>query len=576
MSNILCLSRHVEPTVHLRFIGRIVHSAAGRTVRPIQRKFLQGKWYIFITIMTLQTPTRPTVDNLNPLSNGSVLQEFVIERLIGIGGFGIVYLANDTLLHRKVAIKEYMPTSLASRGEGLTVSLRSDSYSDDFETGKAGFINEARMLARFKHPALLEVFRFWEQNNTAYMAMPFYEGLTLKESLRKSPNLSANLSTNLQTKLPTETTLRSILLPVLDALQHMHAEQVFHRDISPDNIMILDDGRPILLDLGAARAQQIETAQALTVLVKPGYAPIEQYAGDASVQQGAWTDIYGWGATAYFALTGKPPPPSASRIMSDSIVQLAQLQPDGYSEQFLMAVDAALAVRPDDRPQSIAALKSILGFERDVALVQKTEEPPSIIEIVQTAPVNVQVKVPVQAFAESPAESVRGQKSSHSKIFTACGIFVVALLGTFWWFAQPSKKNESVKGELATIVPAAQPPAVQVAPLAETVAKPVAVGPVTAASAPIAEQPAGDKPEADKPVVDKPAAVRFSVKPWGEVFVNGESKGVSPPLKSLSLPAGEYQIEVRNGDYPAFKTKIQAKAGETIRLNHAFVDTPQK
>jgi serine/threonine protein kinase len=163
------------------------------------------------------------VDNLNPLPAGTRLQEFVIERLIGIGGFGIVYQANDTLLHRTVAIKEYMPTSLASRTDGATVSIRSSSHSQDFETGKLSFINEARMLARFKHAALIEVFRFWEQNSTAYMATPFYEGSTLKERLRETGSV------------PDEATLQKFLLPVLDALDHMHKEQIYHRDISPDN-----------------------------------------------------------------------------------------------------------------------------------------------------------------------------------------------------------------------------------------------------------------------------------------------------------------------------------------------------
>lgn len=282
--------------------------------------------------MESNTSLRPIVDNLNPLAIGTRLQEFVIESVIGAGGFGIVYKANDTQLHRTVAIKEYMPSSMASRSHGSTISLRSESYVQDFEAGKSGFISEARMLAKFKHVALIEVFRFWEQNGTAYMVTPFYEGQTLKQRLREVA------------VLPNEAALKEVLLPVLDALEHMHSEQVYHRDISPDNIMVLNDGKPILLDLGAARRLESENAQALTVLVKPGYAPIEQYSGDSDVQQGPWTDIYGWGASAYYALTGKPPPPSASRIMSDSIVKLAGSNLSGYSHEFLAAIDAALAV----------------------------------------------------------------------------------------------------------------------------------------------------------------------------------------------------------------------------------------
>ena len=323
---------------------------------PIVRGVFDRSLNCNSTMNAVSTSTA-AVEIQYPLPAGTRLQEFVIERALGVGGFGIVYQAHDTLLSRTVAIKEYMPTSMATRNESLTVTLRSSSFADDFETGKATFIDEARMLARFKHPALIEVFRFWEQNGTAYMATPFYNGHTLKELLRLKPGV------------PHEAELKLILMPVLDALEHMHGEQVYHRDISPENIMVTDDGTPILLDLGAARRIEEHNAQAFTVLVKPGYAPIEQYAGDTANLQGAWTDLYGWAASAYFALAGKPPPPAASRVMNDSIIKLVNLKPAGYSHDFLAAIDAALAVRPDDRPQSVAELKMLLAIETPVDLI---------------------------------------------------------------------------------------------------------------------------------------------------------------------------------------------------------------
>jgi serine/threonine protein kinase len=506
--------------------------------------------------MASTASAHPTVDNLNPLAVGTRLQEFVIESVIGAGGFGIVYKANDTQLHRTVAIKEYMPSSMAARSEGSTISLRSASHAQDFETGKTGFISEARMLAKFKHEALVEVFRFWEQNGTAYMATPFYEGQTLKQRLRE------------MAVLPDEVTLKQVLLPVLDALEHMHAEQVYHRDISPDNIMVLNDGKPILLDLGAARRLATENAQALTVLVKPGYAPIEQYAGDSSVQQGPWTDIYGWGASAYYALTGKPPPPSASRIMSDSIVKLAGSNLPGYSNEFLVAIDAALAVRPDDRPQNIASLKAM--FESEIPTLKTIV----VDDVSSVMPEERAIDIGMLAVPSTDKVVNESSKKSLPIGLISGGLLcVVGLLCAFLWFAKTPSPDTSSKPASPALVSKVETPKVEAAK-AES-----APGQVSE-QAPKIEAPKVEiAPVADAPkevVADKPAQVRLAIKPWGEVIVNGVSKGVSPPTKSFTLPTGEYSVEIRNGDYPAHKISIKLSAGEVFKLNHAFVDTVQK
>lgn len=491
-----------------------------------------------------------------------------MERVIGIGGFGIVYQAHDSLLNRTVAIKEYMPTSMASRTDAQTVSLRAASFADDFENGKATFIDEARMLARFKHPALIEVFRFWEQNSTAYMATPFYDGQTLKERLRLSQGTLH------------ESALKLILMPVLDALEHMHQEQVYHRDISPDNIMVTEDGTPILLDLGAARRLEELGAQAFTVLVKPGYAPIEQYAGDAANLQGPWTDLYGWGATAYFALVGKPPPPAASRIMNDSIIKLVGLKLPGYSHDFLAAIDATLAVRPDDRPQSVADLKMLLAIETPQELI-----PDSLPEPVADSASQARTKATGSAAASSakpPAPStIAGSKprapgvdsalvqrpSAIEKLPTAQGgskrtvivmaICLFVLLGGVMWLGQTTAPDNPP----STPAVVADSPSVAVAPSSDSVA--IAVKPEVPAVA------------SDVSSIEKPASARFAIKPWGEILINGERRGVSPPLKSLSLPAGEYSVEIRNSDYPSHKMKMKLEPGQVFRINHAFVDAAQ-
>ncbi|MBN3761797.1 protein kinase [Burkholderia sp. Ac-20365] len=290
-------------------------------------------------------------DSHHALPTGTRVAEFEIRGLVGEGGFGIVYLAYDTQLGRNVALKEYMPSALASRGSRAEVSVRSERHEETFRAGLKSFVNEARLLAQFDHHSLVKVYRFWEANRTAYMVMPYYEGVTLRDALRakQAP--------------PDETWLRTLLTSLISALDVMHRAQCYHRDIAPDNILLLkDSGRPLLLDFGAARRVIGDMTQALTVILKPGYAPIEQYAEIETLKQGPWTDIYALAAVVYFAIVGKTPPPSVSRMMSDSYVPLATQAAGRYSATFLQAIDHALAVKPEERPQNVQALAAELGL----------------------------------------------------------------------------------------------------------------------------------------------------------------------------------------------------------------------
>jgi serine/threonine protein kinase len=290
-------------------------------------------------------------DDVLTLPNGTRIAEFVITGLIGIGGFGIVYKAHDETLGRVVALKEYMPSTLAYRQDGQTVSVKSNRLLDTFQAGLRSFVNEARMLALFDHPALVKVYRFWEANGTAYMVMPLYEGQTLKQAMAAMP------------ERPTEAWLCQILAPLLGALEIIHAKNCFHRDIAPDNIFLLANGQPVLLDFGAARQVIGDMANNLTVILKPGYAPIEQYASDPNMPQGAWTDIYALGAVLYHAITGKPPNVAVGRLVKDSYQPLASSDRPAFSKQFLHAVDSALSVKQSDRPQTIDAFRQLLGIQ---------------------------------------------------------------------------------------------------------------------------------------------------------------------------------------------------------------------
>ncbi|MEK8051499.1 serine/threonine-protein kinase [Ideonella sp. DXS22W] len=291
----------------------------------------------------------------NALPVGTYLGEFELLGVVGEGGFGIVYRAWDHSLKRQVAVKEYMPSAIAVRlGDGAQVQVKSERHAETFDAGLQSFVKEAQMLAQFDHPALVKVYRFWEANGSAYMVMPFYEGTTLRDALRA------------RSERPDEATILGWIGPVADALSVIHAEQWYHRDIAPDNIMLLaGTGRPLLLDFGAARRVIGDMTQALTVILKPGYAPVEQYAEVPGMKQGPWTDVYALAAVAHFAVRGRTPPPSVGRLLNDSYEPLAQAATGlagRYSARFLAAIDHALAVRPDQRTPDIASFKRELGL----------------------------------------------------------------------------------------------------------------------------------------------------------------------------------------------------------------------
>ena len=316
----------------------------------------------------LGRPATSTVKRFahNALSEGTRLAEFEILGLIGEGGFGIVYLAHDTSLGRQVALKEYMPSALAARAVSGDVSIKSARHTDTFELGLRSFMNEARLLARFDHPSLLKVYRFWEDKGTAYMAMPFYEGATLKDTLAAME------------QPPDEDWLRGLLAPLLEALNVIHEEQCFHRDIAPDNILLLkDSGRPLLLDFGAARRVIGGATQDLTVILKPGYAPVEQYAEAPSFKQGAWTDLYALAAVVHFAMRGTTPPEAVGRMLKDSYVPLADQFGERYGRVFLQAIDRALAVNPEQRPQNVATFAAELGVAVGTGPVEHAPPPRS-------------------------------------------------------------------------------------------------------------------------------------------------------------------------------------------------------
>jgi hypothetical protein len=243
-----------------------------------------------------------------------------------------------------------MPVSLAGRAAGERVTLRSRAHQENFALGLQSFVNEARLLARFDQPALVKVLRFWEANGTAYMAMPLYKGRNLRQLRREMAPGALD-----------DAWMRALIEPLLGALEVMHDAAVYHRDIAPDNILWCDDVRPVLLDFGAARLVLGDRTQNVTAILKPQFAPIEQYAETQSMRQGPWTDLYALAGTCYFMLTGRAPLPATARVMSDELEPLARLAPPGCSPRLLQVLDWAMAVRPQDRPQSVAEFRDALA-----------------------------------------------------------------------------------------------------------------------------------------------------------------------------------------------------------------------
>ena len=664
------------------------------------------------------SPPADPQERPHPLGVGHRLDEFELLEVIGEGGFGIVYRAYDHSLQREVAVKEYMPSMLARRVGDNSVHVRSERLTATFQAGLRSFINEARTLAQFSHPALVRVHRFWESNSTAYMAIQLYKGRTLRRLAEEEP------------AKVTEPWLLGMLGPLLGALETLHRNQCFHRDIAPDNIFIQQDDLPVLLDFGAARKSIADLVDEVAVMVKSGYSPIEQYADDNTLLQGAWTDLYALGAVLYRAVTGHPPPSAVVRSVQDAYVPLSSMGRSDLSPGFCAAVDHTLAVHSKDRTQTVAAFAAELGLVKlgDIyvsslaaptvliaaAPVPATPPPPSLTPppfspvsapapleetvdeaaFVSLPPVaaveQVQVKQPVapppprtapkSGSGSSKAEATTGKKKpSMMPPWGMVGVLLIALVAVGCWIglrltsgkpdtttamvpvpppgapmsnaasppavmppstgasaaagATPPPATDGTPAAVAggTTPPAAPPGSAPAAgPLTPLDNVPVAATPATPATPPepalstsevedwnlaqaensregyeaylrryrrglharearnaIAElnrlsptvpvapgtTPPGTTTTAATtatgtvpPVVvggtPPPAAspgtgrVQFNIRPWGQVFVDGADRGVSPPLKSLSLRPGIYNIEVRNGDLEVYRQRV--------------------
>ena len=444
------------------------------------------------------------------LPRGYVLRDYRLLDVLGVGGFGVTYVALHEGLQERVAIKEYLPNEFAVR-DGPTVHPKSEADLESFEWGLERFVEEARTLARFKHGNVVRVRDYFRANNTAYIVMDYEEGEALDVLLDR-----------LGTITPGQ--LASLLLPLVDGLRQVHAAGFLHRDIKPANVFVRrKDESPVLLDFGAARQALGRKSRAVTALVSPGYSPPEQYESDG--EQGAWTDIYALSAMCHRAITGRAPADAAQRMNRllrgepDPLPDLAERAgDDGYSAAMLQAVDRGLKVKPAERPQTLDAW---------LAEIQARDDP-----------------VPADR-DDSGGREERPRVPKAAWIGAAAA--VVAVLGVALWF-WAQRSPDDIDSPAEPVADAGEP-----APVAQT------------------DDVAASNEDSPSNAVGTAMLVVETTPPGVQVLL-GDAPVGETPLEIGELPAGEYALTLRHPHYRTVRLASQALTdGEVLRVERTMV-----
>jgi serine/threonine protein kinase len=453
----------------------------------------------------------------NSLPLQAMLNEYRVESVLGAGGFGMTYLGWDTNLEKHVAIKEYLPTDLAVRALDGSVVPVTTEHEHDYKWGLDRFILEARTLAKFGHPHIVRVIRYFEANGTGYMVMDYEKGMSMNQLLKAEP-------------FPEEAQLKAVLLPLLDGLDAVHGMGFLHRDIKPSNIFIRENGVPVLIDFGAAR-QASGSTKSLTAVLTPGYAPLEQYTNDG--RQGPWSDIYAMSGVIFRAMTNKNPPDAVSRLRDDTVVPSLSTVTDRYSVAFLRSVAWAMSVDEGDRPQCVGDWKAVITGNQPappaalaLTIGGTTAAPlaPSSPSVRRASPVPAQTAGASGAKALATPAQGRDGKGGWARSWLAWGIGAVALLAvlTAWNKHRTLPTAAEASPVQAVARQAAEP---------EAVPQP-RVEPVVASIAPVSIEPPATEPAVEEaPVRERPSVER---KRDGKAPVR---EGV--PLPPLANPSRE-------------------------------------
>jgi serine/threonine protein kinase len=292
--------------------------------------------------------------NNQALPLGYKLQEYEIRKVLSAGGFSFVYIARDKE-NNTVAIKEYLPATLALRTEGALVQISSPEAANNFRHGLKCFFEEGRALAKIDHKNIIRVLNFFRDNETVYMVMQYERGKSLQEFILA------------QTEPVSENFVRRVFSELLNGLREVHTQKLLHLDIKPANIYIRLDGSPVLLDFGSARQTLSESSPRLSPSYTPGFAPPEQYFDRKLL--GPWSDVYSVGASMYACLVRAAPMAADQRNKKDQLVPAEKIGKDVYSKNLLQLIDSCMALDHMERPQSIFALQKSLI--QDVPLDKK-------------------------------------------------------------------------------------------------------------------------------------------------------------------------------------------------------------
>ena len=356
------------------------------------------------------------------------LLEYRIESTLGVGGFGLTYLATDANLNLRVAIKEYLPGDLAQRDADHSVRPKSDGELDTFQWGLDRFLDESRTLASFRHPNIVRVMRFFQANRTAYMVMEFVAGQALSDWVKSRRPLN-------------DASVRSILTPVLEGLGVVHAAGYLHRDIKPGNIFMREDGSPVLLDFGSARHTG---GQELTAIVTPGYAPLEQY--HTQGKQGPWSDLYALGGVLYWLVTGNKPMDAVARVREDPMTPAIRAgDASRFSPELLTAIDWMLVPPEDHRPQSVAEV--LAALQGDAEITQRVAQTVKVAQPKPTAPSASSPLAASQTAASQPALDPETVKKIESELTRHIGPIGAVVMRT------AAKKSASLQQLVEAVAP---------------------------------------------------------------------------------------------------------------------------
>ena len=370
-------------------------------------------------------------ENLHCLRKGTrLIGRYIIEGVLGQGGFGITYLGTDELHEKKVAIKEFFPQGIVTRNIEYqdTVTVTFVGEKDNYEKGKERFLKEARTMAKFsKDEGIVKALDFFEINNTAYIVMEYLEGITLKQYLRENQRIAPE-------------DLIELLVPLIEALDEIHSQGMIHRDISPDNIMVLPDGRIKLMDFGAARDYTEFGEKSLSIVLKPGYAPPEQYQTHGI--QGPWTDIYALCATMYKCITGENPPDAIERVMDDHLKKISEFG-IVIPPQEEAAIIKGMSVSAKDRYQDIKDLcEDLYGGYEETSVSENKESEIKIETGSEIKVTEIAEQQKSQYILHNPKVEDDSSTESGKKVTWNC----------LWFGSYPQSQITAEDGEIYTIL----------------------------------------------------------------------------------------------------------------------------